>query len=57
MLIVCKGEWKVSGMIEILLWEDEYGSRMKEEKNRGGGLLEKCVIVQVMRMQLEIIEH
>ena len=42
MLVVYEGWWKVSGMIEILLWEDDYGSRMKEEKNFGGGLLEVC---------------
>lgn len=36
----------MSSMVELLFWEDDHGSRMKEEKNFGGRTI--SVIVQVM---------
>lgn len=41
-----KGMVEVSSMVELLFWEDDYGSRMKEEKNSGGRTV--SAIVQVM---------
>lgn len=45
--VVREGQLKASCMIEVMLWEDDYG-RMKKKRAFGARLLKNCAIDQVV---------
>lgn len=44
-MVVCQGLLNLSGMMECVPWVDNYGSRMEEEKNFGGGIGKRTIAI------------